>query len=100
MCNKGENFDDVISGLEQKRKLWKKAIKQAKRAVPEVRNGQDKSEQDKTEQNNQTEEQEEVLFEYLTTLENCLMLEDAVQLMEQNQNPTPSQPSQQDTQNQ
>jgi hypothetical protein len=99
MCNKGENFDDVISGLEQKRKLWKKAIKQAKRAVPEVRNGQDTT-QDKTEQNNQTEEQEEVLFEYLTTLENCLMLEDAVQQMEQNQNPTPSQPSQQDTQNQ
>jgi hypothetical protein len=56
MCNKGENFDDVISGLEQKRKLWKKAIKQAKRAVPEVRSGQDKTEQDKTEQQNQTEE--------------------------------------------
>ena len=82
MCNKGENFDDVISGLEQKRKLWKKAIKQAKRAVPEVRNGNDTT-QDKPEANNQTEEQEEVLFEYITTIENCLMLEDAVQQMEQ-----------------
>lgn len=84
MCNKGENFDDVISGLEQKRKLWKKAIKQAKRAVPEVRNGNDTT-QDTPEANNQTEEQEEVLFEYITTLENCLMLEDAVQQMGQNQ---------------
>jgi chromosome segregation ATPase len=74
MCNKGENSKPIISGLEQKRNQWKKVIEQAKLAIPEVKNNLDKK-------GNQAEEQEESLFEYLSILEDDLILEDAVQTL-------------------
>ena len=74
MCNKGENSKPIISGLEQKRNQWKKVIEQAKLAIPEVKNNLAKK-------GNQAEEQEESLFEYLSILEDDLILEDAVQTL-------------------
>ena len=79
MCNKGEKSNNVISGLEQKRNSWKKLIQKAKLAIPEVRTNQNKTDN----QNNTSEEQEETLFEYLSLLENELILEDANQTLEQ-----------------
>ena len=68
LCCKGDDPKNIISGLEQKRKQWKKAIGQAKRAILDVK------EENKS---NSKEEQEEVLFEYFTLLENDLILNEA-----------------------
>lgn len=83
MCNKGEKTNNVISGLEQKRNQWRKLIEKAKLAIPEVRTNKDKNVTQSNVQNNQPEEQEETLFEYLSTLENGLILEDAAQTLGQ-----------------